>query len=226
MMNAVFLKRIGHNYFFTVVNGKAVCLICKDTVSVFKEYNLKRHFNTKHAGYSVGLSAEQKLQKSSDMIKQLTKQQSVFTKTLLTHSTATEASYFISYKIAQRNKPFADGEFIKSCMVDAARLVCPEVQNKFENISLSRNTVMRRVQDVSKDILRQLHSACNDFIWYSLALDESNDVQDIAQVLIFIRRVVRSDFSITEELLPVEQLKGTTTGVRYQVCSGSWIAME
>ena len=56
------------NYFFTVINGKAVCLICKDTVSVFKEYNLKRHFNTKHAGYSVGLSAEQKLQKSSDMI--------------------------------------------------------------------------------------------------------------------------------------------------------------
>ena len=205
------------NYFFTVVNGKAVCLICKDTVSVFNEYNLKRHFNTKHAGYSVGLSAEQKLQKSSNMIKQLTEQQSVFTKTLLTHSTATEASYFISYKISQRNKPFADGEFIKSCMVDAARLVCPEVRNRFENISLSTNTVMRRVQDVSKDILRQLRSACNDFIWYSLALDESNDVQDIAQVLIFIRGV-RSDFSITEELLSVEQLKGTTTGENLCEC--------
>ena len=63
MMNAVFLKKIGHStIFFTVVNGKAVCLICKNTVSVFKEYNLERHFNTKHAGYSVGLSAEQKLQ--------------------------------------------------------------------------------------------------------------------------------------------------------------------
>ena len=87
------------NYFFTVVSGKAVCLICKDTVSVFKEYNLKRHFNTKHAGYSVGLSVEQKLQKSSDMIKQLTKQQSVFTKTLLTHSTATEASYSLVIRL-------------------------------------------------------------------------------------------------------------------------------
>ena len=48
-MNAVFLTRNGHtSIFFTNVESNAVCLICHDSVAVFKKYNLKRHFQTKH----------------------------------------------------------------------------------------------------------------------------------------------------------------------------------
>ena len=35
-------------YFFTRVGNKAVCLLCQETVTVFKEYNLKRHHEVKH----------------------------------------------------------------------------------------------------------------------------------------------------------------------------------
>ena len=35
-------------YIFTDVDNKAACLISKETIAVFKEYNLKRHFQTKH----------------------------------------------------------------------------------------------------------------------------------------------------------------------------------
>ena len=38
-------------YFFANVRDKAVCLLCHECVSVFKEYNLKRHYQTKHLNF-------------------------------------------------------------------------------------------------------------------------------------------------------------------------------
>ena len=35
-------------YLFTQVGDKPVCLVCNETVSVFKDFNLRRHFETKH----------------------------------------------------------------------------------------------------------------------------------------------------------------------------------
>ena len=47
-------KQWTERYFFT--DGvKAVCLICHETVAMFKEYNLKRHFQTKHANFGYNL---------------------------------------------------------------------------------------------------------------------------------------------------------------------------
>ncbi|GAA6101231.1 general transcription factor II-I repeat domain-containing protein 2-like, partial [Tachysurus ichikawai] len=48
----VFNKEWTTKYFFTEVRSMAVCLICKETVAVFKEYNIRRHFATKHANYT------------------------------------------------------------------------------------------------------------------------------------------------------------------------------
>ncbi|KAK0152455.1 General transcription factor II-I repeat domain-containing protein 2A [Merluccius polli] len=46
---------------------------------------------------------------------------------------------------------------------------------------------------------------------YAQALDESNDIKDTAQLLIFIRGI-NDSFEITEELLSMESLKGKTRG--------------
>ncbi|GBP26658.1 General transcription factor II-I repeat domain-containing protein 2A [Eumeta japonica] len=43
------------------------------------------------------------------------------------------------------------------------------------------------------------------------SLDESTDLSDIAQLAIFIRGVDK-EFTVTEELLALQPLKGTTTG--------------
>lgn len=50
-----------------------------------------------------------------------------------------------------------------------------------------------------------------DFIAYSLAVDQSTDTTDIAQLSIFIRGV-DSSLSITEEFLALRPIHGTTTG--------------
>ena len=49
------------------------------------------------------------------------------------------------------------------------------------------------------------------FNFFSIAVDESTDVTDTAQLAIFIRGL-NSDFVITEELLCVQSMKDTTTG--------------
>ena len=62
-------------------------------------------------------------------------------------------------------------------------------------------------------------------------MDESTDKQDTAQLLIFIRGIDK-DFSITEELLGLESMKGTTTGrsgsisMCSKLCRKKWLVME
>ena len=38
-------------YHFAKIGNKAICLLCGESVDVFKEYNLKRHNQTKHANF-------------------------------------------------------------------------------------------------------------------------------------------------------------------------------
>ena len=61
-------------------------------------------------------------------------------------------------------------------MVETAGLLCPESKAKFEKVSLSRRTVTRRVELIGEDIVKL----------FSLVLDESNDIKDTAQLLIFM----------------------------------------
>ena len=35
-------------YFVSKLFGNIICLICSDKISVFKEYNIKRHYASKH----------------------------------------------------------------------------------------------------------------------------------------------------------------------------------
>ena len=70
---------------------------------------------------------------------------------------------------------------------------------------------MRRIDSISDELTEQLNTASKDFVWFSLALDESTDNEDTAQLLIFIRGI-NENFVITEELLGLESMKSTTTG--------------
>ena len=45
----VFNEKWTDEYFFVKTNNMVLCLICKKIMSVFKDYNLKRHCIQKHA---------------------------------------------------------------------------------------------------------------------------------------------------------------------------------
>lgn len=68
-----------------------------------------------------------------------------------------------------------------------------------------------RICELSTDLHEQLIKKGKDFIAYSLALDESSDTSDTAQLSVFIHGVDPS-LCVTEELLGLKSMHGTTTG--------------
>ena len=157
------------------------------------------------------MSAAERQTKATELDRKLVKQQNVFIKVKASQTAATHASFVVAYNIAKQSKSFCDGEFVKQCMLDVADQVCPEQRKKFEEVSLSRRTVARRIEAIDEDLTAQLKKRVPSFQLFSLALDESTDIDDTAQLLIFVRGI-SENFEITEELLSMESMKDTTTG--------------
>ncbi|GFY68823.1 general transcription factor II-I repeat domain-containing protein 2 [Trichonephila inaurata madagascariensis] len=108
-------------------------------------------------------------------------------------------------------KPFTDGNCIKDCLIAVVEEICPEKLDLFTQISLSRQTVERKTENISREICASLNTITTSFVYFSLALDKTSGINDTAQLAIFIRGV-DSQMNITEELLELVSLKGTTTG--------------
>ena len=51
-----------------VAGGKALCLVCKSSVTVFKEYNLNQYFESKHAAKCKNMLDEEKASQSHEMV--------------------------------------------------------------------------------------------------------------------------------------------------------------
>ncbi|XP_052121419.1 general transcription factor II-I repeat domain-containing protein 2-like [Frankliniella occidentalis] len=124
---------------------------------------------------------------------------------------AQTASFVLSDILLRKGKPFTDGLLVKECLLKAAEIMCPEMVSRFQAVSLSPNTISERAKDISADLEGQLRHKCSKFVFFSLALDESTDVVDTAQLAIFVRGVDEA-MVVTEELLTLVPLKGTTLG--------------
>jgi hypothetical protein len=66
----------------------------------------------------------------------------MFNKQRIQHHSIVKASFVVSEKIAKHSKSFGEGEFIKKCLVDVASIIWTEKKKDFENICLSRRTVV------------------------------------------------------------------------------------
>ena len=77
---------------------------------------------------------------------------------------------------------------------------CPEKMRMFQNISLSRMNIQRRVADIATNLTDQLKQKVKEFCFYSIAMDESIDCCSTAQLVIYIQGV-DEDFNISEELV-------------------------
>ncbi|KAK6490688.1 general mRNAion factor II-I repeat domain-containing protein 2-like, partial [Huso huso] len=209
--------------YFVIKNGeKALCLICKQQIPAMKEYNVKRHYETNHGSYN-SLVGDQRKKKLEQLRRELSAQQSIFKNVSKASEAATRDSYVVAHEIAKRSKPFSEGEFIKHCMVKVAEIVCPEKKAAFQDISLSKMTVTRRIEDIGSDLKRQLIERTEKLGAFSIALDESTDIGDTAQLLIFIWSV-SENFEISEDLLSLESLKDRSRGV--DICDAVCPALD
>lgn len=86
-----------------------------------------------------------------------------------------------------------------------------DLEREAKKIQLSDSTVARRASDISKNIAHTLKEKLSSAEFVSLAMDESLDINDTPQLLIFIR-AINSKFDITEELLDMVSMENGTTG--------------
>jgi hypothetical protein len=85
------------DYYFILNKGLPICLMCNESVSVNKEYNLKRHFNLRHADHQKtnGQLQKDEIQK---LKKSLDTQQQMFNKQRTQHHSIVKASFVVSEK--------------------------------------------------------------------------------------------------------------------------------
>ena len=207
----VFQERWENLYFVTEVSDKIVCLICQQTIAVTKEYNIRRHYETMHKEKYSAYVGKLREDKVMQLKSAFSKQRSFFSNINQANEDSVRASFVISEMIAKSSRPFTEGLFIKECLLEASGILCPDKKKLFAGISLSPNTVASRITDIATNVEKQLAETAKNFEAYSIALDESTDVTSTAQCAVFIRGV-DCNLHLTEELLELIPLKGTTTG--------------
>lgn len=196
-------------------SGKPVCLMCGFSVSVVKKYNVERHYTSNHADiaeqYPIGSDLRSSLISRKE--KSLTGQQSVFVRIKDHNKSTLIASYEMAFLLAKKKKPFTDGEeIIKPALEIAAKMIGDkQVSEKLNQLTLSNNTMTRRVGELANDVHRQVAQQIQNCKYFSLAIDESTDISDTAQLAVFIRSV-SDDFEVIEELLELESIHETTKG--------------
>ncbi|PNF29727.1 hypothetical protein B7P43_G12158 [Cryptotermes secundus] len=200
--NRAFKSEWEHDYFFILnKDHKPQCLVCFQVLAVLKEYNLKRHYMTNHKQKFGKHSCESRKVVCDQLKKKLFQQKSLFTNETKQQEEALLASYFVTYELMKAKKALSDGELIKNCAIKIAEAF-NKVGNKFQTVPLSKQTVTRRLEDISNQISNNVKDIIANCSYFSIALDESIDVSDTNQLLIFVR-AIKKDFIIFEELLKV-----------------------
>ncbi|XP_064107212.1 general transcription factor II-I repeat domain-containing protein 2-like [Macrobrachium nipponense] len=178
----VFNESWTFDYFVISHADSALCLICHERIKTLKTFKIKRHYESQHKNY---FSLQGDVRSNKISLKK-------------------------SVSAQQKGKPPIDGEFVKECMIKTVKEICPEKLSLFQNVSLSASTVTKRKEDLSGEVFSTLSEKEHSFQYFSLALDESNDILDTAQLLIFIRGVDKN-FQVVEDLCALRSMKDTTT---------------
>lgn len=208
-----------HDFFFTMYKDKCICLICHASVALPKKGNLERHFSSLHKKFDADFPPKTEIRKVKvrDLKAHLGAQQHLFAKPLLQSQAGTEASFRIANVLVKHKKPFQDGEMMKQAFLEAGNVLFDKFKNKSEimqaikDMPLSRQSVTRRVEGMGENLRNKLKMDIDNCCFFSLQFDESTDIVDTSQLIVFIRMVF-SDMSHKEEFLTVIPVKGTTRG--------------
>ncbi|XP_051784720.1 protein ZBED8-like [Erpetoichthys calabaricus] len=122
------------------------------------------------------------------------------------------ASFKVAYEVAKMKKPHTVLEtLIKQCVLHIVKTILgAEAARKVQQIPLSNNVIRSRIDDIGADILDQVVSNIKAFpVKISIQLDESTDVNNCSQLIVFIRYVKGN--AIEEEFLFCKSLETTTT---------------
>lgn len=198
---------------------KAVCLICRHDFNEFRKFTVKRHFTTNHSTFDTKYPASSK--KRTDEISrlkdELLNEQKVVKQFLSSNELVTRASYEIAFEIAKHGKPYLDGELHKRLLQSTIETLCENWDEKrkrsliedVKKLPLSHQTVSRRVGEIGAELEANLKCDLEQCEAFSIALDETTDITDEAQLLFWVRYVI--DERSEENILALVSLPERTT---------------
>lgn len=187
---------------------KPQCVICGEILSneALKPSKLIRHLQTKHKELSS--KPKEFFERKRDELKVCQKQMH-----LLSHTNvaALRASYKVAFRIAKAKKPYIIGEqLLIGCIKDVCQEMLGEcAATKVSRVPLSNDTIARRISDIANDMEEQLIHQIKLTNWFSLQLDESTDIANLAILLVYIR--FEHDGDLKEEYLCSISLPTNTT---------------
>ncbi|KAK0149023.1 Growth factor receptor-bound protein 10 [Merluccius polli] len=202
--------------FFPLGNTKPVCLMCSETVALIKSANVKRHYETKHKVFhqTYPLMSELRSQKISSLRAQYEQSTRILTHSLTAQQRANERSLRVTWILGQHKKPFTDGGVAKECMSAAAETLLEgkqkeELCDKIKQTPMSASSATKKSEMLTQDVLAQLDEAIHKHV---LAVDESTDVSDNAQLLVYVRFFNQEKKEFCEDVLGVTPLETSTRG--------------
>lgn len=203
------------NFFFHEVQGKPICLICNNSVAVNKAANLKRHYTRSHPDYDGRYphGTARRTEQLNRLKRQATGQMAMMRGATSLQKRAATAGYEVCYRIAKAMAPYKHSELIKDCMVSTLQVLYPdkqEIHQAIQSIPMSRNTCTRRVEALGNHLTNAVADDLKNCESFSVAVDESTDINDVAQLSVFVRYYLNNVFN--ERLLIVIPMKERTTG--------------
>ena len=120
-----------------------------------------------------------------------------------------EASYRVAYHLGVAGKSNFDGELVKRCLIDVVKCIHSGKEADY-SIALSRVAMQRRQDDIAQQLKLSLRATISKKeSLFSLCVDESTEINDSAQLLIFVC-CLSSSFELCEDFLSMETLATRT----------------
>ena len=92
-----------------------MCLVCLETLSAMKDFNLSRHYNTLHVVKYKKYTAAARAAVVVDLKTKVHKQQRLFTRAATTQESSLKASYAVTIELAKAKKPLSNGNCEEVC---------------------------------------------------------------------------------------------------------------
>lgn len=197
--------------FMKGADEKPLCVICCTALSneSMKPSKLKRHLELTHPTY-INKPIDFFINKKKEFIASKKTMTSNFSQGALSENLVM-ASYEISQLIAETGYPHTVAEklIVPAMKILASRICDKKQQNSINMLSLSNNTVKRRIVEIADNIEETVVGRLKRCSFFSLQVDESTDISDNANLMCF----VRYDFEYTsnEEFLFCKPLNTRTT---------------
>jgi len=186
---------------------RPVCVLCNEILAIdsHKPVKLKRHLNKKHDSYA---------HKSTEFLQRILRtseqQRRSFESEFQTQEKYTRASFEASWLVAKTKKPFNIGEELLPAAVKMTAIVHGKKEaDEMRKIPLSTNTALRLMSAISDDQREQLILRIKEGSKFAIQLDESTDITNTANLLVYVRYIYNND--IKEDLLFCQQLDKCTT---------------